>query len=176
MSIRKPSIKDVQKRVANISIGASTLRNQGVSLKKTVKFLRELKLAKLREMTKDQFSKWLDKKTESLMEEFKLTYGDKDNWGAARKAINIFLENAFYDRFLAKEYGLEKLEDILEIPLDSNVVKKLCGDSEQFKKFKNFTIIGLKPKDSEELQTLAKKRAESKRTSRIYLDLKYWRA
>jgi hypothetical protein len=74
---------------------------------------------------------------------------------------------------LAKEYGLERLEDVLEIPLDSRVVDGLFGD---LAKFENFTIKALKPKDSEELQALVKEKAESKNTSRIYLDLDLWRA
>jgi len=178
MSKRKPaypSIKEVQRRVANISIGASTLRNQGGKgmQKEAIRFLSRLKLDTLGEMSKEQFPKWLNEKTRYLMKRFNTKCNVENNWGAARKTINIFLENAFYDRFLAKKYGLERLEDILEIPLDSNVVGKLFGDLEQFN---DFTIKGLKRRESRGIQDLAKKRAESIHTFRIYLDLKYWRA
>jgi len=182
MSKRKlayPSIEDVKRRVANTSIGASTLRGQGGSgLVETARefLLEKIDLERLSEMPSSQFSRWLDEKTESLMREFQRKCGVENNWGAARKAINIFLENAFYDRFLAAEYDLDKLEDILEIPLDSNVVSKLCDQSNKFKKFKQFKIKTLKPDDSRELQERAKEIAKHERTSRIYLDLKYWRA
>jgi hypothetical protein len=125
-------------------------------------------------MTESQFNAWLNRETLRLSKQFE---GEaKNNWGAARKAINIFLENAFYDRFLWEEYSLQKLEDILEIPLDSNVVGKLCGQLKKFKKFKNFRIKTLKPDDSKELQERAQEIAKNRHTSRIYLDLKYWRA
>ena len=107
----------VQKRVANISIGPSTLRNQG---KKDVaptvttiarEFLGVLKLAELRYMKVDKFDEWLNDKTKDLEDRFKDVA--PGNWGAARKAINVFLENAFYDRLLSEEYNLQKLVSCL---------------------------------------------------------------
>ena len=191
MSKRKvgyPSIDDVQRRVANISIGASTLRNQGDSgvAGAARGFLVKLPLARLSEKTERQFNKWLNRETLRLSKQFK--GGAKNNWGAARKAINIFLENAFYDRFLSEEYGLQKLEDMLEIPLDSNVAKGLKKDWKTYLKKHKIdpdsyklpqweSIKGLRVEDSDEFQACAHKVAKSEPNYRyrIYLDLKYWR-
>jgi hypothetical protein len=191
MSKRKlayPSIDDVQRRVANISIGASTLRSQGVDPEEAKNFLRKLNLNELREMPKKRFEGWLNKKTKSLVKEFKRNRGDQDNWGAARKVINIFLENAFYNRFLYEEYSLQKLEDMLEVPLDKNVREELKKDWERYLKEHKMnpdlhklprckSIKGLCKEDSDEFQTCAYKVAKGEPTYRyrIYLDLKYWR-
>ena len=191
MSKRKlayPSIEDVQRRVANTSIGASTLRSQGVDAKKAKEFLwQELNLNKLKKLPKKDFKDWLDKETKLLMSEFKRKPDDKNNWGAARKVINIFLENAFYNRFLSEEYNLQRLEDILEVPLDGNVAEGLRKDWETYLKEHKMgpdlhklpewtTIKGLEEEDSDEFQTCAHKVARSQPNYRyrIYLDLKYW--
>jgi len=182
MSKRKlayPSINDVHRRVANISIGASTMRGQGVDLEKARKFLwLDLNLNELREMPKKRFERWLNKKTKSLVKEFKKTPGDQNNWGAARKAINIFLENAFYNRFLSEEYGLQKLEDMLEVPLDKSVMQGLRDDSKAKVIPKRQSIKRLDKRNSNKFQKLAREVAKSEPNYRyrIYLDLKYWRA
>ena len=86
-------------------------------------FLSKLDLTELSAIDADQFGSWLDMKTQNLMNNFPL--GAQTNWGAARKAMNVFLENVFYDRFLAKQYNLEALENILELPLVSCLIYKL---------------------------------------------------
>ena len=39
--------------------------------------------------------------------------GGAQNWGTARKALNVFMVQAFLDRFLAEEYGLDRLGQCL---------------------------------------------------------------
>jgi hypothetical protein len=46
-------------------------------------------------------------------------------WGTARKALNIFLRDAFYTTYLCKRYKLRRAEGVLEIPLDSITAKRL---------------------------------------------------
>jgi hypothetical protein len=105
--------------------------------------------------------------------------GATENWGAARKAINVFLENAFYDRFLTRKYKLERLEDFLELPPDSNVMRGLKEDGADLDACKrlprHISIRDLKPKDNEAIQKCAKEVAKRKGIARIYLDLEYWR-
>ena len=181
-------IKKVQERVANISIGPSTLRNQGPqgTIKAAREFIYTLDLKKLRSITEDDFVVWLNDRTDEMSNRFP---GEaRGNWGAARKAMNVFLENAFYDRLLSEKYNLQNLYKILEIPLDSKVVRELRKDSHDptisctWDKWdmldkKQFTIIGLKSGDSAIYQECAAEVAKQKyHKSRIFLDLYYWGA
>ena len=45
------------------------------------------------------------------------------HWGAARKAVNLFLRDALCNRYLAEEFNLKKAEAWMEIPLDSAVAR-----------------------------------------------------
>jgi hypothetical protein len=178
-NIIEPNITDVQNRVANTSIGASTLRRQGPSgmVKASRQYLAQLDLKKLNNITESQFQTWLAVNTENLMKKF--PKDGEPNWGAARKAMNIFLENAFYDRFLAKCYNLQKLEKYLELPLDNSVVKGLKKDSEapetRHTMPKWSGIKHLNVEDSDKFQYCAKMVADKIGTTRIFLDLRYWR-
>jgi len=168
----------VQKRIANACIGNSTLRNQGPPgvVKVTRKFLADLKLIELRDVTGEQFIEWLDRQTDILRSKF--PEGAQDNWGAARKAINVFLEEAFHNRFLVEEYGLHRLAEFLELPLDSKVVKKIKEESQkygirfglgQWRGIKNLTA-----EQSARFQQCAATLATKREIQRIYLDLWYW--
>ena len=182
MNKEMPDIHLIQERIANISIGASTLRNMGAKgmVKSARKYLEELDLTALRKVGESKFTHWLDDRTEELRKCFP---EDAQHWGAARKAINVFLENALYDRFLSKEYGLDALEGVLEIPLDSQTAKGLKKDLEDPKgnRLTSHTlpewdsIKRLKPEVSRKFQDCANEVAQAEQTSRIYLDLKYWR-
>lgn len=171
-------VRLVQKRVANTSIGNSTLRNQGAPGVGAAarKFLTNLELAELRDVTGEQFEDWLDRKTDILRSTF--PEGAQDSWGAARKAINVFLEESFHNRFLAQEYGLDRLEEFLELPLDGKVVRKMKEESRdhwtesglgRWKGIKNLTA-----EKSARLQQCAAALAAKRRTQRIHLDLWYW--
>jgi len=168
-------IRLVQKRVANIAIGASTLRNQGKGTTSVaIKFISGLDLKKFKGITKKEFMILIDELTEELMGKF--PFGSENNWGAARKSINVFLEEVFYNRFLVRECRLQNLEKYLEIPLDSNVIKKLQENDSAGILPRWGGIKYLKPEDSKQYQDFAKKLAIGKETARIYLDLEFWRS
>jgi hypothetical protein len=78
-------------------------------VKQAREYLKELDLTALQNLGESKFAYWLDERTEELRRRF--PEGAKGNWGAARKAINLFLENVLYDRFLSKEYRLDALEE-----------------------------------------------------------------
>lgn len=171
-------IEDIQRRVANIAIGVSTLRGQGPSgiIQKARGYLSSSDFLKeLKEISSKEFCSFLDKHTEKLMKQFPI--GAQNNWGAARKAINVFLESAFYDRFLTKEYRLDRLEIYLELPLDSNVTKCLMKHFGKTILPRWNGIKKLKRKDSNLYQEYAEKLAKKKGyKARIYLDLECWRS
>ena len=178
MALKQAELRDdIQQRVANISIGASTLRGQGPPgfVRTAREFLMKLNLGELDNIDEEQFKNWLDENTEKLMEKFP---GAKKNWGAARKSMNVFLEHAFYDRFLAEEYKLYELEDFLEIPIDSHVNEGLLKNNNYDIRFDLPGWRGIKnltPEDNEIYQNCARYVAKKEGKSRIYLDLKFWR-
>lgn len=172
-----PDIKLIQKREANISIGPSTLRGQGPAgtIKGAREFLSQLDLKEFEEIfSEEQFDKRLGENTKKLMGQF--PEGAKKNFGAARKALNIFLEHAFYNRFLSEKYNLHKLESFLELPLDNNnakILRKRAGKN-KLPRFRG--IKYLESETHEKYQEYAKKLAKSEGIPRIYLDLKFWRS
>ena len=46
-------------------------------------------------------------------------------WGFARKGLNIFLRDCFYNRYIHDHYGLQAIEPFLEVPLDGRVMEKI---------------------------------------------------
>lgn len=115
-------MKDFQRRVANTAIGPSTLRNQGApGVNASVRdFLKDLDLTRFVSEDESVFRKELDRQTDLLIR--KLPKGAQ-HWGVARKAINLFLAEAYYHRFLCKEFHLARIEKFLEVPLDRQVAK-----------------------------------------------------
>ncbi len=114
----------VQKYVANIAIGASSLRNLGAKgvVSTAREFLAGLDLMSLERMSPNQYADWLDERTDELRDRFPR---EARKWGAARKALNIFLCHAYLNRPLCEAYRLERLAHVMETPLDSVVATKL---------------------------------------------------
>lgn len=116
-------IKTVQKKVATSAIGPSALRNQGTGiLKKAQMYCSEMNLSKYSSYSARKFELQLDKETEGMLDLFGLK---RRPWGTARKALNLFLRDALYNKYLSKEYKLDSVESFLEIPLDSAVTTGL---------------------------------------------------
>lgn len=116
-------VEQMQNYVAETSVGASALRNQGGSglVEASRKFFKNLDLSTI---PTDQatFNKWLDGKSAKLLNQFP---GGARNFGAARKALNLFLRSAAYNVFLNRAYKLDKVLPLLEVPLDSYTANHL---------------------------------------------------
>jgi len=169
-------IKKVQRRVAYGSIGSSTLRNQGAPGVSEVahNFLIEVNLNKFRDIENaTDYLKILNNLTDELSKKF--PDRAKGNWGAARKALNVFMEEVFYNKFLNAEYGFNRLGPFLEVPIDSYVIKNLkkeaVNKTPTWRGIKNLT-----PNDNMKWQEIASEVAEKRRILRIYLDIEYWRS
>jgi hypothetical protein len=174
-----PSIEQYRERVANVVIGASTLRNQGASGVNTAvrTFLAHLDLLAFGQDTEAMFQGELDQQTEALAQS--LPEGAR-HWGTARKAINLFLGEAYYHRVLCQEYELIRIATFLEVPLDGQVARFL---REQAKKAGSLlprwnTIRNLTPECSREYQRFALEYASTlgEGWHRIHLDLIIWRS
>ena len=176
-------IKKVHKRLSIISIGASTLRNQGAP--KMVRNARSyieksinLKVFVKKLSSEKEFQKYLEKHTNILRNKFPRKA--RKNWGAARKGLNIFFREAVYNKFICEFYGLpiefkEFNETIkyLEVPLDKDVATALYAENKDLKKWKG--IKYLKKETSDLYQAEAQLIAKRNNIARVHLDLIYWR-
>jgi hypothetical protein len=169
-------LKMIQTRTANVAIGASTLRNQGASnvVSNTREFLKRIDLRRFRAKTAKGFKNALDRETIKL--KMVLPVGAR-NWGAARKALNIFLRDAFYNYYLREEYRFGKLEPWLELPLDKYVERGLRKHSKemgiQLPPWPG--VKHLKSPTSKCYQDAAERVAQHRQIARVHLDLIYFR-
>jgi hypothetical protein len=97
------------------------------------------------------------------------------SWGAARKALNLFLRDAVYNHDLSHFYGLSKIRGWLEVPLDEDVGTSLCAEPEGKNLPKWLKIKTLQLLDSAQFQSIASAVATRKRMRRVDLDIYYWR-
>ena len=130
-------------------------------------FLDRLNLRRFNDPTK--FSRALDRSTKSLANLL-----PKDRWGAARKFLNLYLRDATYNFYLREAYGLDRVEPLLELPMDSyaaNELRRQCGALPRWK-----GVIHLAPKENAVYQAFAGQVAARECIHRVHLDVRYWRA
>ena len=148
------------------------MRGQGKGVMKVAQEkLGQLNLSQLSAITtQTQFEAWLDRQTERLLDRFPIK---NRPWGAARKALNLFLRDCLYNRYICTTYKLNRLERWLEIPLDSVVSKELREDTQQ-------TILRwpglkyLKKPVSNRYQEAASSLSRKRGISRVHLDVELW--
>jgi len=163
----------MQRSVAVTAIGPSSLMNQGASgvINAAQEFLALLDLSVFSTGVKLYFRSQLDTATDSLLLALPK---NAQNWGTARKAVNLFLRDALYNHYLATKYNLHRIENWLEIPLDSAVARGL-------KKLGNRAELpvwpGLKKLSSEisaQFQSFAQDIAKERSLARVHLDIYLW--
>jgi len=164
----------LQRRVAQVAIGPSALRNQGA--KDMIPVARavaeEIDLAEFGRANATRFKTLLDESTHCTITRFPTA---AKNWGAARKAMNLFLRDALYNHELAAQYGLLKLRHWLELPLDKDAATGLKGEPEGVLLPKWDRIKNLTADLSREYQAVATEVAFRKRVARVDLDVFFWR-
>ncbi len=175
-----PSLEDYRQRIANVAIGPTTLRNQGTPgiVDAARSFLWNLDLARFVADDQAVFMSELDARTEALRRRFPV--GARENWGAARKSINLFLAEAYYHQFVCKAYRLDRVVSFLEVPLDSQVANFLLQAARDIhvtglpswhgikyvtppnnKKYQDFALVCAKQKFGEDWE-------------RVHLDVVIW--
>jgi hypothetical protein len=175
-AMNKFFIDRMQRQVVNVSIGAALVRGLGPAgtAEKVREFLYKFDLRSVQLEKEPAFLEKLECATQDLMKA--LPKGGQP-WGRSRKYINIFLRNCLYNQYLCKHYALEKLEDWLEVPLDSHVGRCLRGDKKcggELPRWRN--IIGLTLDLSGQYQAVANCAAKRGKIARVHLDIFYWRA
>jgi hypothetical protein len=174
-------IRLMHRRVAQVAIGPSSLRNQGapgVVACCRQYFEKRIRLERFANALKNEkaYARWLDRHTNALVAT--LPKGAQ-RWGAARKALNLFLRDVCYNTVLAQEVGLpRKLKAFntaihwLELPLDKEVAQGMrnrCRDLPRWTGIRHVT-----PEESREYQVAALKWANRLHTARVHLDLALW--
>ena len=155
-------------------MGSSSLRNQGAAgvLLAARDVAAEINLKELSHATRTRFHISLDELTQRMLMRFP---ENAQNWGAARKGLNLFLRDATYNKDLCGFYGLEHLRSWLEVPLDKDVASALKDQPEGKYLPRWCGIKYLTPQASREFQTVATKVAIRSRLPRVDLDVYYWR-
>lgn len=166
-------LDDIQRYIANVSIGASTVRgNPKGTAAAARKHLLEIKLSRIPVKDEKRFKAWLNKETLSLKSALPK---EAKHWGSARKYLNIFLRNVVYNRFLYDAYNLSGIESWLEVPLDKHIASSLYNESNKKELPRWKTIKGLSQSNSKKFQDFAAKIAVKKGINRADLDVIFWR-
>jgi len=178
MKMNQKYIDYLQKRIAESAVGASTLRNQGAPgvVEVARSYLKKIKLKNLSNIKDEvEYVRFLNRHTGKLKNKFH--GGAKGNWGAARKALNIFFRDVAYSIVLTEWYGIEQIMPWLEVPLDNDVIKGIKKDKGKAIKLPKWNSIRkLEEHGSREFQKEAKNIGDREGLYRVHLDLKYWRA
>ncbi|MEK6527452.1 MAG: hypothetical protein AABZ36_01005 [Nitrospirota bacterium] len=163
------------KREASASVGNSTLRSQGAKdvVESARKSLAKIKIEKYSiTSTQKEFIEILDKDTQEIM---RALPSGAQNWGAARKVINIFLRNLIYNKHICQKHKIDHIESWLEIPLDSHVAEGLSETDSGRNLPRWNSIKRLTKADSDQYQLVAYTIAEKLKINRIDLDIYLWR-
>jgi hypothetical protein len=134
-------------------------------------FLRELDLAPFGTIECDRFKLALDRSTEAL--KACLPESGRD-WGLARKAMNIFLRDAFYTTYLETQFNLQRAEHLFEIPLDSftaNALRKTAGGM-GLPRWDGVKYLTSELNDG--FQKVAETEARKQGIARVHLDAFWW--
>ncbi len=162
-----------QVRVAEGAIGPSAMRNQGN--RRVVhcarRYLAGVDLTSFVVHREAAFRRKLDWHTEHLRQ--RLPPRAK-HWGTARKALNLFLRDVLYHRYLCDAFRFDRVEAWLEVPLDRYIARGIrrsyLGILPPWR-----GIIHLRPDESAEFQRAARRIAEAAEIAPIHLDVFWWR-
>ncbi|MBN2583205.1 MAG: hypothetical protein JXL80_09055 [Planctomycetes bacterium] len=174
MALDKKLIQTIKKFEAVSCIGPSSLRGQGGGvIGATRTYLEGIKLGRIPKGSQRSFSKWLDRHTEGILDSLPIP---NRPWGAARKALNLFLRSALYNHYLRKTYGIRAVERWLEVPVDSLIADALKEQAPGREKLRRWPgLKHLTPKEHAVYQQCAKDLARKKRLpATVFLDNYLW--
>jgi hypothetical protein len=170
--VRQDFLRAVQRKVANAAIGVSALRGQhhpGL-IRQVRGFLSDAQLAPLGVATPGLFADRLNELTEALRRALPV---DVRHWGLARKAVNLFLRDAFYNVYLRGRFRLEASESLYEVPLDGVVAASLARRG--VKRLPPWQGVKyLTPELSSAYQKVATEEAGHMGIARVHLDIYLW--
>lgn len=168
-------------RLINLAIGSSAMRQQGTknAIQEIRNVLYDEDIEKFKmALHENKFLIYLDDLTNFIFE--KLHASHKLQWGAVRKALNLYFRDIFYSSYFCKKIMLDQsLISQLEIPLDSFTGKGIIEDYSKIANcsIKWTTIKSLTPQKSKQVQEMAQMVNSTiyKLPAIVDLDLVYWR-
>lgn len=165
----------IQRKVAVSSIPASALRGQRTpGLTRIVRdHLSALPLRQFSVSTASLFSARLNATTDELLTSLPRKVR---RWGVARKAMNLFLRDAFYNQFLAAHYRLNKAAAFYELPLDSITALAVDDHDDEWDLPRWRGLLHLPPEASSTYQLAASDMAAEFGCVRAHLDAFIWAA
>jgi len=168
-----PLHEAVQRRVATVAIGASVTRGSGAAgvVSAVSEHLAGLPLARFGVAEPRLYAAALNSATTSTQA---CMPARARSWGLARKCLNLFLRDAFYNRYLASQFRLQRAEALFEVPLDSVVARELKrwsgrGTLPQWPGLKHVSA-----NLSEQFQAAALECARAMGIPRVHLDTYLW--
>ena len=171
--MKSPDIDSIQRYIAYVSVGASTVR--GLRTKGVVAAardaLRKVDLSRYAETDKNTFGKILDLDTNRVKRKLP---ENAQHWGVARKVLNIFLRGCLYNVYLNKHYKLSKLESYFEIPLDSLTANGIRDATTAKPKPRWPGVKHVNAEINKTFQKLASEIANEKDTYPVHLDAIFW--
>lgn len=164
---------DMQRYVAWLSVGPSTARGQ-----RTRGLVAQCR-SMLAAIDLESFAVNDEAKFRSLLEERTLALqrglpSRCQQWGLARKLLNIFLRSALYNAYLRERYELAHAEAFLELPLDKLTATGLISRSVGRRLPRWTGVKHLQPDASDLFQRRASEIASEHRIARVHLDITLW--
>lgn len=164
-------LSKLQKKLAITAISPSALRGQGNGgiVNSAREYCSKIDIGKMASIeSKDRFELELNRLTNGICRKAGV------EWGAGRKAINLFLREILYNHYFNLRFSFGKMEGYMEIPLDSITSKALKKEKggEDLPRWKG--LVGLTREDSEEFQDFADRLAKGCGMARVHLDIELW--
>lgn len=170
--MRQDFLKSIQAYEARAAIPPSTLRGQPAgTIAATRHFLCDLSLEQFGVARPSLFYDRLDVTTENLRVALPK---DAQFWGLSRKALNIFLRNAFYNSYLNQRYRLYRAEQLFEVPLDSITAKRLYSYARKRELPLWEGVMHLGPWQNKLYQDVARRFAKEEGIAPVHLDAYWW--
>ncbi|MGU8082829.1 hypothetical protein [Burkholderia pyrrocinia] len=184
LTLDKATAGRLRRMLARGAVNGGTARRMGPTgtVAAAQAFLAGLNLETFVVDSEHAFRCQLDKHTLKLQAALPKVDGHGQYWGAARKFLNIFLRHCAYNRYICAEYGLDRLLQWLELPLDRDAAKGLkAAEKEKASNIRSKLpywagVIHLTPAQSDLFQSFAKQTATTKNLYRVHLDILYWNA
>lgn len=163
----------LQRYVAVTSVGASAVRGSPAGTADAAReFLAAVSLRQFGTNRERAFRERLDSTTEDLR---RALPARRKHWGLARKLINIFLHNAFYNHYLRTHYRLDRAEPFFEVPVDSAVARGLRLKQSKDEKLPTWRgLVSLTAEENEKFQERATVLAQELGIARVHLDAVLW--